>query len=188
MAAKKRVGTSRAMMAVMSRRVVALVTVALVACSSEEQLNPQPLPPEDRGGESSPSPVPGQVGVGGSFSGNCNSENLPVEGGACDASKDTTCSWAVTCKTGLVLPFELTCTNGAWQVTNGCPDEGQTDERGCPARQPENGTSCSLAPNNFQCGYVLECTGYRKSAVAQCSNNGTGSGTTWTTTPLGSCD
>lgn len=179
-------------MAAMLRRVVALVTLALIAaCSSEtseEALNPQPLPPEnDRGGGQSPSPTPGQVSDPESFTGNCSSDNLPVEGGACDSSKDTTCSWAVTCPTGLVLPFEVTCTNNTWQVTNGCPAEGQTDERGCPARQPENGTSCSLAPNNFQCGYVLECDGYRKSAVAQCSGGG-GSAGTWSTTPLGTCE
>lgn len=181
------VGTSRAKMALMVRRAVAFVTLALVAaCSSEEQLNPQPLPPEDRGGASSPTPGPGGVADGESFSGNCNSSKLPVEGEACDATKDTTCSWAVTCPTGLVLPYEVTCTNGAWQVTNGCPEEGKTDARGCPARQPENGTTCSLSPNTFQCGYVLECTGYRKSALAQCSGNATSG--TWSTSPLGTCD
>lgn len=174
----------------MSRRAVVLITLALVAaCSSEEQLNPQPLPPADRGGgTTSPNQPPGAVTGDESFGGNCNSAKLPVEGEACDAAKDTTCSWAVTCKSGLVLPFELTCTNGKWEVTNGCPEEGKTDARGCPASQPENGASCTLAPNNSQCGYVLECTSYRKTALAQCTNDGSGSGSTWRTTPLGTCD
>ena len=67
---------------------------------------------------------------------------------------------------------------------------GQTDARGCPARQPENGTPCTVNQSTGfqQCGYVLECTAYRKSAVAQCFNNGTNGGTTWNTTPLGTCD
>jgi hypothetical protein len=148
------------------RSAALLFTVALVAaCSSEEQLNPQPLPPEDQEGARQ-GPTPGG-GSGDSASlGACNGTccDKPAEGSACDASADTTCSWAVTCPTGLVLPYEIACTNGVWQLTNGCPDEGQTDTRGCPARQPENGTVCQRVANNGQCGYVLECTGYRKSA------------------------
>ena len=167
------------------------VTVALVAaCSSEEQLNPQPLPPEEENARN-PGPGGGAAADGSNF-GACNGTccSKPAEGSACDTTADTTCSWAVTCPTGLVLPYELTCTNGVWQLTNGCPEEGKTDTRGCPARQPENGTACQLQANNFSCGYVLECTGYRKSALAQCFNNGSNpnGANTWQTTPIGTCD
>lgn len=174
------------------RRAAVLFTLALVAaCASEENLNPQPLPPEDQ--EGARSPTPGGASSDGSLS-NCSGTccTKPPVGSSCVSGDDTTCSWAVTCPTGLVIPYQLTCTNGAWQVTNGCPDEGQTDSRGCPARQPENGTACTVNQSSGfqQCGYVLECTGYRKSAVASCFNNGTSgsSGTTWNTTPLGTCD
>ena len=172
------------------RRAALLFVVAVVAaCSSEENLNPQPLPPEDQEGTRNPGPPgAGDSANLGSCSGTCCSK--PAEGSACDSTADTTCSWAVTCPTGLVLPYELTCTNGVWQLTNGCPAEGQTDSRGCPARQPENGASCELGTSSGsgQCGYVLECTGYRKSALANCFRTGTSSGATWQTTPLGTCD
>jgi hypothetical protein len=174
------------------RRAAVLFTLALVAaCSSEENLNPQPLPPEDQ--EGARSPTPGGAASDGSNLGSCSGTccTKPAEGSACQTGDDTTCSWAVTCPNGgLVIPYELTCTNGAWQLTNGCPAEGQTDSRGCPASQPQNGTACTVTQSSSQCGYVLECTGYRKSAVAQCFNNGTttNGGTTWSTIPLGTCD
>lgn len=172
------------------RRAAVLIALALVAaaCSSEEQLNPQPLPPEDESPRSPPAGGSQSDGNLGACSGTCCAK--PAEGSACDANADTTCSWAVSCPTGLVIPYEITCTNGVWQLTNGCPAEGTTDSRGCPARQPENGTTCAVNLNVSQCGYVLECTSYRKSAIAQCFDNGT-SGTgerTWSTTPLGTCD
>jgi hypothetical protein len=186
---KSRIGTARARMAPMRiRRGAIFVTLALAAaCSSEEQLSPQPLPPEDQENPRSPTPPPGGASDGnslGTCSGTCCTK--PAEGTACNSREDSLCSWAVTCPTGLVLPYEVTCTNGVWAVTNGCPEEGQTDTRGCPARQPENGTACSSATGFLQCGYVLECQGYRKSAQAVCAN--TTNGSTWTTTPLGACD
>lgn len=171
------------------RRAAVFLSLALAAaCSTEsssEPLNPQPLPPE-QGGEAAR--APGSSSSGGSndgaslgtCSGTCCSK--PAEGSPCDGAADTSCTWAVTCASGLVLPYQLTCTDGVWKLTNGCPEEGKTDSRGCPARQPESGTDCALDPNTFQCGYVLECTGYRKSALATCSQN------KWQTTPLGTCD
>jgi hypothetical protein len=176
-------------------RAAVLLTLALAAacssaCSSEESLNPQPLPPEDQEGTRSPTPggAAGDSANLGACNGTCCSK--PAEGSACDSVADTTCSWAVTCPTGLVIPYEVTCTNGVWQQTNGCPAEGTTDERGCPAKQPENGTTCQVTQTSSQCGYVLECTGYRKSAIAQCFNNGSNANgqPTWQTTPLGVCD
>jgi hypothetical protein len=169
-------------MRIMRRAVLPGIFLVVAACSSQssdEQLNPQPLPPQDeKGGANGPSAGSGAATP--TCTGTCC--NKPAEGSACDANADTTCSWAVTCPTGLVLPYEVTCENGTWKVTNACPAEGQVDARGCPAREPENQTPCSLASNTSQCGYVLECTGYRKSALVTCT------GGTWQATPLASCD
>lgn len=165
-------------MAAMRRFAFLPLVVVIAACSTEEQLNPQPLPPQDEGNGRSPS------AGGAADSSLCNGTccQRPAEGSTCDSSEDTTCSWAVTCPSGLVLPYEVTCMNGTWQLTNGCPKDGETDARGCPAKQPENGSGCALTGSTSQCGYVLQCTNYRKSALATCSGNA------WQTTPLGGCD
>lgn len=159
------------MLAVMRRLVAAAVLCAVAACaSSEDALNPQPLPPGDER-----SPVPG--GSSGGCSGSCC--DRPDAGTRCDGAVDDTCSWGETCPTGLVTLREMICTTGQWQVTSDCPAEGDSDARGCPARQPENGAPCSVS---IACGYVLPCAGYRKTASATCSGN------VWATTPLGVCD
>jgi hypothetical protein len=165
------------------RRAALVAAIALVAAcsSSEEQLNPQPLPPEDQGARD-----PNQNGTAGaspSF-GTCTGTccEKPAEGSACDANADTTCSWALTCPSGLVIPYEIKCDGGVWKLTNGCPAEGAVDARGCPAREPENGTPCSLTSGTTQCGYVLQCPAYRKSVLATCVNDA------WQATPLGPCD
>jgi hypothetical protein len=170
------------------RRAAAVFVVSLVAaCSSEssdDNLNPQPLPPEDRGGTSTPSPPPnGGVSAGSSScTGTCCQQ--PAVGSTCNSAEDSTCSWAVTCPQGLVIPYQITCSSGTWKLLAGCPNEGEVDSRGCPASQPANNTACTISPNNpqNQCGYVLECTGYRKSAIATCN------GQAWQTTALGVCD
>lgn len=144
-----------------------LVFVFVAACSS----SPEPLPSE-------PARAPGSAV--GSCTGTCCA--LPEPGTACDADAAQTCAWAVTCKTGLVASREVTCESGKWTSTSDCPEEGTKDARGCPASQPENGTDCESLLNGGPCGYVVQCTGYRKSATAQCS------GGKWQTTPLGACD
>jgi hypothetical protein len=161
------------------------------ACSSEEQLSPQPLPPQEENGSRTPTaPGTGDSSNLGTCSGTCC--NKPAEGTACSTVDDSSCSWAVVCPGGLVLAYQIECRSGVWTLTNGCPAEGQTDPRGCPASQPENGSSCTpqqaQSGGSNQCGYVLECDGYRKSAQAFCGTSANGVGTSWTTTPLGTCD
>lgn len=180
------------------RHVIPFAIVGLVAaCASEDSLNPQPLPPQDERSPNAGSSTGGSTSSGssgstpgnfGSCSGTCC--NKPAAGTACDATADTTCSWAIECPTGLVLPYEITCTSGTWQLTNGCPAEGQVDERGCPASQPADGSACDPNVVTGQCGYVLPCNGYRKTMLATCTTSGTSrSGDfKWNSPPLGKCD
>lgn len=187
-----RYGTGRAIMPVMRmRRAAVLLSFALVAaCSSESSddgLNPQPLPPEEEGARA-PNAGTGTTGDSSEFGpGTCSSDKLPTEGSPCEPTADTTCSWAVTCPTGLVIPYEVTCTDGVWKLTNGCPAGGESDSRGCPASQPQDGAPCTQTATSSQCGYVLQCTGYRKSATAQCIRQ-SAAGATWSTDALGACD
>jgi len=172
------------------RRVIPFAIVGLVAaCSNDESsLNPQPLPPQDERSPNAGSSTGGSTSSGGSQNGSfgsCSGTccNKPAAGSACDTTADTTCSWAIECPSGLVLPYEITCTSGTWQLTNGCPAEGQVDARGCPGTQPVDGSACDPSTVTQQCGYVLPCNGYRKTMLATC-----GGDNKWTSPPLGKCD
>jgi hypothetical protein len=165
------------------RRIASVIIVgALAFACADESLNPQPLPPES---DKSRSPTANGGASAAQCTGTCCDK--PAPGTSCEgADASDTCTWAVTCPTGLVLGYEVTCTSGTWQVTVDCPKDGETDARGCPSRQPDNDAPCDLTTSSngiqTQCGYVLQCTGYRKSALATCSAN------KWQTTPLGTCD
>lgn len=175
------------------RRAVVFAVVGLAAAcsnsSSDDNLNPQPLPPQDERSPAAGGSTSSGGSSGGSSLGSCTGTccSKPAELSACDETTDTTCSWAVTCPSGLVLSYEIECTNGTWLLTNGCPAEGQTDSRGCPPSQPADGSACDRNTVTQSCGYVLECNGYRKSMLATCTVQSSSS-STWSSPPLGKCD
>jgi hypothetical protein len=190
---------------------LALLLLALGACSASSA---PATPPADTGAlDADASVADASIPEGGGGAPDCLNacckDPRPASGGACATSDEgLVCETSTACAGGLLLPWSLTCTAGAWTKKGGtCDVGGGVADNGCPTSQPTPGSTCTL-PEGTWCQYALSCPPKDCDAgapVDASSGDGSASGGTgcapvagkvgpafcrsghWETTPLGSC-
>jgi hypothetical protein len=80
------------------------------------------------------------------------------DGGALEASCQTSTSCGPAGTATLTLSFNVVCNGQQWVAVGGDCGDGGIADNGCPVAQPQNGAACTLDAGT-SCQYGIQCSG-----------------------------